>query len=183
MEAGVLVGLRVRTWKHSFSASLLRVASADLALRMRNELALELLDREGEHVIDDEPVVISNGSEVTRKTRGEGVPLPGWLVLTNRRLIYAALADKKRTAVDLAALRATHIEDGWMTLAWRDRRGGAQAISLGFKPRTKLLADVVSRISVDKVFHDAGAATPGRATRRDRLARAWSSVARRAAPE
>ena len=178
MEAGIAVGVSVRAWRQSFKPSLLTLARTDLALRMRNQLAVELLDNPDEHVIDDEPVLISDASEVTKKSRGEGLPLPGWLILTNRRFIYASLADKRTNEVLLADMLLTHLEDGWATFAWRTGKT-ATALSVGFMPKTKVLDATIERVRVEAVLDGAGGATPGRRSQRDRIANSLSKISRR----
>lgn len=173
VEAVVVVGLGVRTWHKHFKPSLIAMAQTDLALRMRNQLAVELLERPDEHIIDDEPVLLSDTLEATEKTRGTGLPKPGWMLVTNQRVIYASLDHKRTTELHLRDARVTHLEDGWVTFAWRADKNTPKALTVGFKPKTKMLREIVSRIPGEKVYEDGGAATPGMATRLDRLSKSF----------
>lgn len=155
------------------------LARADLALRMRNQLALELLDRSDEHVIDDEPVLISTGADLRKKGRGQGLPKPGWVIVTNVRMLLATVTEPDWRELSFAEPRVTHIEDGWVTLAWHDRGRRPTSVTVGFGPRTKLLREIVLRIPGDRVMIDIGDATPHAETRRDRFEATMRRAVRR----
>ena len=53
-----------------------------------------------------------------------------------------------------------------------NRTRAAKALTIGFMPHTKVLPEIVARMPAEKVYQGGGAATPGRATRLERIAKA-----------
>lgn len=168
--SGVGMGLGIVVWRRNYKPSALKVAEADLALRMRNQLALQLLDRADEHVVDDEPVLVSSGASLGKRAAGQGLPEPGWMIVSTTRLLFATISDKSVTELLLTAPKVTHVEDGWVTLAWRENGRTSRAVTFGFGPKSTLISELLTRLPGEKVFTGAGAATPGRATLKDRAA-------------
>src|SRR5262249_49772 len=103
------------------------------------------------------------------KTVGKGLPLPGWVIVTNRRLLFTRFDERARTEIPLDEVRVTHDEDGWLTLAWMERGRHPHAVTIRFSPKTKLLTPLVERLHVPRI-DDSGRATPGRPRGRRALA-------------
>jgi hypothetical protein len=180
----LVVGLGLVAWKKNYSRASMRKARADLSVQLRNQLAFELIDQAEEHVIDDEPALLAAGS-TPRSSPSSKVGLlgartatpvldsgatPGWIILTNRRILFGWISAQRMSTAHLSAIKVTHVENGWVTVAWRETIGSAHALTIGFMPKTKLLADFIRLAPSETVFKDFGSATPGRANLRKQVA-------------
>jgi hypothetical protein len=150
--------------------TLLRQAiTADFTARMRNQLALELLD--DERVIDDAPVLIYRGDQLGVDAAGSALPEFGLVIATNYRIRFATVDDPTAVDAPFDTVRLTHDEDGALTLVWSGHDGQRQAATIVFKnARVDLIKQLRALILEPDKHLKSGPATP-RVTTWDRIRR------------
>jgi len=141
----------------------------DFMIRMRNQLALELLD--DENVIEDESVYISRGGQLGVGAAGSALPELGVVIATSHRIRFAAVDDPAAVDAPLDTVRITHDEEGLLTFTWQTDTGEREAATLQFEsPRTGLIKQLRRLILEANRKVESGPATP-RVTTWDRLTR------------
>jgi hypothetical protein len=116
----------------------------DFGVRMRNQLALQL--GRGEVIVADEPVLVWRGVSLGKKATNSSRPDPGFAILTNQRLRFAAIADQVATDLPVSDIEIVHDEDGAVTLRWEGPTG-RYVVTLAFtssrRPMIKRLRSAV----------------------------------------
>lgn len=141
----------------------------DFTARMRNQLALELLD--DEKVIDDAPVLIFRGEELGIDAAGSALPQCGLVIATNYRIRFATVDDSMAADAPFDTVRLTHDERGVLTLTWSGSHGQREVATIMFKnPRVDLIKQLRTLILEPGKHVKSGPATP-RVTTWDRIRR------------
>lgn len=147
----------------------LQTITVDFTVRMRNQLALELLD--DENVIEDEPVLIFRGEQLGTDAAGSALPQIGLIIATNRRIRFASVDDSAAVDAPIETVRITHDEDGVLTFTWTTQGGHKEAATVRFENAKIGLIKQLRRLILEsgkKV--ESGPATP-RVTTWDRISR------------
>jgi hypothetical protein len=123
----------------------LKAGLIDLGVRMRNEIACDLLL--GEEILEDDAVLISEGEDVSRWS-GAGQGRYGWMVVTNRRVFWAIVGSKRVTEVPAEDFERIYAEGDSETYRWQGRRKPV-AVTFMFGQRDQVRSHLHEVVGVD----------------------------------
>ncbi|TDT14581.1 hypothetical protein BDK89_0136 [Ilumatobacter fluminis] len=117
----------------SLSAAIRRAKSTDLAVRMRNQMAVDLGHKED--LVDDDYVGVSRGQQSSRWSLKKSEPKFGIVVATTSRLRLVIADGEAITDIPLGSLSLVHDENNAMTFTVKDGRGSTEPMTLIFPKR------------------------------------------------